>query len=105
MHNRSWLVIALLGVVIQLTAAGCGGGGGGLSSLFGGGSGSSDALSFASSGSDVGGGGSTGSETTSITSVATVHNPEPASAALFGGGLVALACLRRRCGTRSSCTS
>ena len=83
---------------LQLLTAGCGGGGGGLSSLFGGGGGDSGAgdvfSALISGGSDVAGGGT--DSAASVTSVATVHNPEPASVALFGGGLVGLAYLRRR---------
>jgi len=100
-----WLVIGL--VSMQLLTAGCSGGGGGaLFGLFGGGdSGVAEILgTFASAGSDVAGGGSVGdigggglSEGLTVTSdIATVHHPEPASIALFGGGLAGLAHLRRR---------
>ena len=95
-RHSTWLGISCLAV--QLFLAGCGGGGGGLSSLFGGGGGSSGAgdvfSALISGGSDVAGGGT--DSAASVTSVATVHNPEPASVALFGGGLVGLAYLRRR---------
>ena len=99
-----WFV---MGLVSMLLTAGCSGaGGGGLFGFFGGDSGTEEILGlFASGGSDVvGGGGSIGdlgggglSESLVVTSdVATVHNPEPASLALFGSGLIGLAHLRRR---------
>ena len=99
-----WMV---MGLMSMLLTAGCGGGGGSLFSFFGGGdSGVAEILgTFASAGSEVAGGGSsigdTGggglSESLAVTSdVATVHHPEPASLALFGGGLAGLAHLGRR---------
>ena len=114
--SRVWLVIGF--AAVQLLTAGCGGGGGGgFFGLFGGGdSGSGDLLgllaSSGSSGSDLAGGiselagGDPGGGLGTITSdVATVSNPEPASMALFGGGLAGLACLRRRRARRASPTT
>ncbi|MDP3703054.1 MAG: PEP-CTERM sorting domain-containing protein [Candidatus Omnitrophota bacterium] len=103
--KKTWLVIGL--VSIPLLTVGCGGGGGGLSSLFGGGdSGAGDVFSaVVSGGSDIAGGASDGGATETLTSsAATVHSPEPASVALFGGGLAGLACLRRRKAQRSKPT-
>ena len=103
-HVAGWGVVGC--IAIQLLATGCGGGGGGLSSLFGGEGGlfglfgggdsatsASEALgAIASGGSDGSGDGLI----TVASDVATVHNPEPASVALFGGGLAGLSLLRRR---------
>ena len=92
--SRVWLVVG--GIAVQLVSAGCLGLGGGSGGLFGSsdGSGSAGEGPFASqsltSGGVEGGLGGTTSE------VATLANPEPASLALFGGGLAGLACLRRR---------
>ena len=88
--TRVWLVGC--GIAAQLLTAGCfgGGWGSGLGSFFGfggGDSGSSD--SFASFGGGTGGG-------SEIPSVATAHNPEPATVALFGTGLAGLALVKRR---------
>ena len=91
MGNGMRTGLLALGIMVQLMATGCQGGGSGLSglidSLFGGGSSSTDVVEFASIGEfnfdDSGGGVSTGS-------------PEPATIALFGGGLAGLAFLRRR---------
>lgn len=93
-----------------LFASGCVGGGGGVASFFSGllgGSqgGSSTGGSFASAGSGssevingtgyyVGGEGDPAGDPPPR--IATVHNPEPASLALFGGGLVGTALWRRR---------
>lgn len=97
-HRGQWLIA----LVIPLLTAGCaGGGGGGLFSLFGG----SDSGFFGvSSGGDEGSSTivqtvaslGSGSEEALIPAVAQVHNPEPVSVALFGGGLAALAIARRR---------
>ena len=91
-----------MGLVSMLLTAGCGGGGGGggLFGFFGGGgdSGAGDVFSaLISGGSDVAGGSGGDGVTEALASdVATVHNPEPASVALFGGGLAGLAHLGRR---------
>ena len=118
MKNRSLLMVAV-GVMIQLLTAGCSSGGEGFFGLFGGGGSdtSEEALSLLSFGSTDGGssGGSSGSggsssssssgsgsgSLTSAPPVATVHQPEPASMALFGAGLMGLACLGRRKARRS----
>lgn len=92
MGNGVRMSLLTLGIVAQLMATGCQGGGGGLSglidSLFGGGSSSTDVVEFASIGEfnfdDPDGGG------------VVSHQPEPATIALFGGGLAGLAWLRRR---------
>ena len=71
-------------IAVQLLTTGClGGGGGTTGGTFDSGSGSGSS-SFAGSGSGEGGFGGP------------VHNPEPASAALFGGGLVGFGVWRRR---------
>ena len=96
--TRVWLVGC--GIAAQLLTAGClgGGGGGGLGSLFGfGGGGSGDSFASLSSGGSQGSGGEFGAP-----GVATVHNPEPASVALFGSGLAGLALLKRRKARRRS---
>ncbi|GEM_PF-3306986 len=101
-------------VIMSLTSAllstGCLGGGGGSSGLF---SALSDFFSGSSSGSSgfdissLPGGGDpeisgqafdtarlAGGE--NVPDIATIHNPEPASLTLFGGGLAGAALLRRR---------
>ena len=92
--SRVWLVV--LGVAVQLVTAGCLGLGGGGGGLFGSsdGNGSSGEGPFASESLTSGGLGGNGFG--SVSEVATLANPEPASLALFGGGLAGLAYLRRR---------
>ena len=112
-------LVTRMGVVLtlQMAMAGCvTGGGGGVFGFIDGdgflGGGSSAGSDGGSSGESGGvpeslsslplGGGDSGSEGSSSTgpviasSPVTVHNPEPASMALFGGGLAGLAALRRR---------
>lgn len=94
--SQGWLVGAA--VAAQLLTAGCGDGLGVFGSLFSGSGGSSEGSTsgFDGGGSAAletgagGGGGGLGVQ------VATLHNPEPASMALFGGGLAGIALLRRR---------
>lgn len=93
--------LIILAMPALLASSGCvlGGGGGGLFGLFGGdgGSGTSDVVSsFVSSGSGSDSGLSAAAQTAS-----TLHSPEPASMALFGGGLAGLALRRRRRKTRA----
>ena len=107
MSDVRWWLFSMFAVAIQLTTSGCWGGGDGagdsLSGFFGGG-GSDGVFSFASSSSaDSGSGGSGGFAADlgggtggSAGSIATLHNPEPASIALFGGGLAGAAWLSRR---------
>lgn len=100
--------LVVFAVTLPLVA-GCGGGGGGLSSLFGGGSDVGEVIGSLSSSGGSGGDAvqsfassgpidSSGSiDTASVQQTAGVlHNPEPASMALFGGGLMGLGLLRRR---------
>ena len=95
--TRVWLVGC--GIAAQLLTAGCLGGGGGIFGFSDGSSNGSSGDSFASlsSGGSQGSGGEFGAP-----GVATVHNPEPASVALFGSGLAGLALLKRRKARRRS---
>ena len=104
--NRSSLALVVATLALQLLATGCLGNGSGNSSsgiggffsqLFGGGSNSSDALGpfVSTGGSSQGDAGTAGSGIGGpIPEVA--HTPEPASLALFGGGLAGFTLLRRR---------
>jgi len=89
--------LVILAVPALLASGGClglggGGGGGGLFGFFGGGdSGSTQSVVT----SDTGITGFSGG-TDIAREAATLNNPEPASMALFGGGLAGLALLRRR---------
>ena len=91
-----------LAAAAALTATGCLGGGGGsgfLGSLFGSSeSGSSDLVGSSASGGSTNPSASetSGTAGTGSPSIATVRNPEPASVALFGSGLVGVALWRRR---------
>lgn len=110
MRRKAALKIGLVavGIAVQLLTAGCKGGSGGLfSGLFGGDSGSSgggfDGLAGNAFNGGLGGGGLGGGGGQTLTpAVAVVHNPEPASMALFGGGVAGLAFLRRRKARRRS---
>ena len=96
-HREQMIGLSVLVVAsgIILLTAGCGGGGGGgIFSLFGGGS-DSGAGDFVTT-LDGGTSGSSGGTTSLASDIATVHHPEPASLALFGGGLAGLAGWRRR---------
>ncbi len=106
-------VLRTLGVAgllsLQLLMTGCNASGGlsglfGLFGLLGGGSSDDVVQTLASEGSDGGTGGendligSNGHESSSdiVPTVAVLHNPEPGSLALFGGGMAGLAMWRRR---------
>ena len=107
MKNITDTGLILLAVSLPLLA-GCRGAGG-LSGLFGGGSGGEILASLGSSGSSGGSSGGDVVDTSaafdsiaSSADAATLTNPEPASMALFGGGLAGLACLRRRRAKKST---
>lgn len=96
-HREQMISLSVLVVAsgITLLTAGCGGGGGGgIFGFFGGGS-DSGAGDFVTT-LDGGTSGSSGGTTSLASDIATVHHPEPASLALFGGGLAGLAGWRRR---------
>ena len=90
--SRGWLLGCA--VCLQLLLSGCGGSGGGVSGLIeglfggGGGDGGSTLAGGGGGGTDPGGGGGGG---TDPGGGSTIINPEPASVALFGGGLAGLA--------------
>ena len=115
MRNTSRCLLIGLAISVQLLTSGCGSGIGGFSSLFGakafadlldslnGGSGESGSegdLNIASITQNFFGSDSgvfdEGSGNVVEQQVARLHNPEPASLALFGSGLTGVACLRRR---------
>ena len=116
--KRCWFIAC--GIATQLITAGCGGGdsfaslfgtertsetfsafglGGGTEGSNGGGPIVLAGISEILGGGSGGGSNSSGSgdgESLATPPVATVHHPEPASMALFGGGLLGIAALRRR---------
>ena len=98
--QHGWIAMALGALALALMTTGCKQGAG-LSSLFGGsgGSGSSSFFSGDGSGEIIL---SSGSGRVFDVSPATVNNPEPASIALFGGGLAGLAVWRRRKARKAS---
>ena len=114
-HASLGLIVSL---AIPLFATGCkNGSGDGLAGFFGlGGSSSSEVLSTfsflgagdgGSAGGSSDGGGAlgglpSGGSQIAADQVATVHSPEPASLALFGGGLMGMAAWRRRKARKSS---
>lgn len=97
MHSSTPAWVAAVGLALLL--AGCKSGSGLGGSFFGGSSDSFFSGGSGSSGIIVVGGGS--GDSFDASSVATVHNPEPGSLALFGAGLAGLALGRRRRARRS----
>jgi len=91
--SSSWMAVA--GVAAALLVSGCKGGSGLFGGLFNGFSSSGDSSSTQQVVSTPETGGPGGSDGV-VPPAATLHNPEPASFALFGGGLAGLAMLRRR---------
>jgi len=81
------LLLLMVCAVALFALTGCLGGGGGSSSTGSGGSGSGNGSTYAGSFSSSGG---------SATGGSAVHNPEPATLALFGSGLIAYALSRRK---------
>jgi len=109
MEIRQKISALVIGLVSTLLITGCKGSGGGLlGGLFDGSEDPAEVLSslglggstndqFAGTFSNSGNSGGTDDSVTDIgQSAATVHNPEPASMALFGGGLAGLGLLRRK---------
>lgn len=106
MSTRQKCGLTLVAWLAATLGSGCGGGADFISSLFG----DSTALEIAGSSSGAfssgggllgfGGGGSpdggVGSDVINGVSQGSVVNPEPASVALFGGGLIGISYLRRR---------
>jgi PEP-CTERM motif len=80
----------VLGLTVMVLASGCKGTGSGLFGFLGFGGDSSEIVVAGSENADV------AFEQSLSQSVATVHNPEPTSLALFGLGLAGLASSRRK---------
>ena len=112
MNRQAWLGL-ILSLAIPLLTTGCNSSDGITGFFSPGGSSPTifSVLPFPDSGDDGGGSGPSGSGPSEVVSplgglpssgtqivdqVATVHHPEPASMALFGGGLMGMAAWRRR---------